>query len=134
MNPQTTQFVDIQNEVKQTLGIVPHWFEHIPPEAASQMWGLMRDLQLGETNIPNKYKELIGLGVAAAVHCQYCTHFHTEAAKVHGATTQEIAEATTLASETLAFSTYLNGMQVDMDRFRNEMTQIVQHVKSQQGR
>lgn len=129
MNPtQTTQLADIQTEVKETLGIVPHWFEHIPPEAATQMWGLMRDMQLGETHIPNKYKELIGLGVAAAVRCRYCTHFHTEAAKVHGASQEEIAEAVTMGGITMAFSTYLNGMQVDHDRFRDEMRQIVAHV------
>ncbi len=120
-------------EIKETLGIVPHWFEHAPPEAAQHMWHLMRDLQLGESKIPNKYKELIGLGIAGATRCGYCTHFHTEAARLHGASEEEIAEANAMAGLTMAFSTYLNGMQVDKDRFRKEVGQIINNARKAMG-
>lgn len=129
----TTQMTqtDMTQEVQNALGIVPHWFADVPENSATHMWGLMRDLQLGETKIPNKYKELIGLGISAATRCQYCTHFHTEAAKLNGATDEEIAEANAMAGLTMAFSTFLNGQQVDYDRFVGEMAQIVDHVRSQ---
>ena len=53
----------------------------MPPTLLEGFWSTMRDFQLAETTIPNKYKELIGLAVSGATRCKYCTLFHAEAAK-----------------------------------------------------
>src|ERR1043165_4072649 len=50
------------------------------------------------------------LAVAAATPCEYCIYFHTEAAKLNGATDQEIQEAVAMAGLTRLGSTVLNGM------------------------
>jgi len=50
----------------------------------------MRTVQFDEGAIPNKYRELIGLGIAATTRCRYCTLFHAEIAKLFGATDAEI--------------------------------------------
>ncbi|WP_219619248.1 carboxymuconolactone decarboxylase family protein [Brevibacterium ravenspurgense] len=42
--------------------------------------------------IPQKYTELIALGVALTTQCVYCIESHTLAAKKAGATQEEIAE------------------------------------------
>ncbi len=68
---------------------------------------------LGETLIPNKYKELIGIGIHAETRCRYCTLFHTEAARLFGASDEEIQEAVHYSKMTVGWSAYLNGMQVD---------------------
>ena len=119
----------LQQEITQAFGLVPSWFEQLPSPTQAQYWGLMRDFYLAETAIPAKYKEFIGLGVSAATRCKYCALFHTEAAKLHGATPQEIAEANAMASLTMGLSTFINGQQIDYDQFRKDTEAVVAHVR-----
>jgi AhpD family alkylhydroperoxidase len=86
---------------------------------------------LSETAIPNKYKEMIGLAVSGATRCRYCAYFHTEAARLFGATDEEITEASLIAKNTMGWSTYLNAMQFDYDEFRREFDQVAAHVREQ---
>ena len=109
---------EVRTEIQKTFGKVPSWVEEMPDSALEGFWGMMRDFQLGETAIPNKYKELIGLGVSGATRCRYCALFHAEAAKLFGATDEEIAEAAMMAAHTMAASTFLNAMQTDYEQFR----------------
>jgi AhpD family alkylhydroperoxidase len=121
---------EIRAEIQKTFGAVPSWVEEMPDSALEGFWTMMRDFQLGETAIPNKWKELIGLGVSGATRCRYCALFHTEAAKLFGATDQEIAEAAMMASHTMAASTFLNAMQTDYDTFRRETLDAIAYVRS----
>jgi AhpD family alkylhydroperoxidase len=117
-------------EVESTFGRVPEWMRDVP-ESAAGFWLLFRDFYLAETKIPNKYKELIGLGVSGATRCKYCALFHTEAARLHGATDEEIAEASMMAGVTMCASTFLNAQQTDYDTFAEETRDIVAFVKKQ---
>jgi len=119
-------------EVEATLGQVPSWVRSMPEAALGGFWSFMRDFELAETKIPNKYKELIGLGVSGATRCKYCALFHTEAAKLFGATDEEIAEASMMAGLTMCASTFLNAQQTDYDEFRKETVEIAEFVKKQQ--
>jgi AhpD family alkylhydroperoxidase len=121
----------IRAEIEKMFGKVPSWVDALPGQALQGFWSMMRDFQLAETAIPNKYKELIGLGVSGATRCRYCTLFHTEAAKLFGATDAEIAEASMMAAHTMAASTFLNAMQTDYDTFRRETLDAIAYVRSQ---
>ena len=55
---------EIEKEMKDTVGLVPSFFRRIPDEFLDFEWELFKRLELGGTLIPNKYKELIGLGVS----------------------------------------------------------------------
>jgi len=57
----------------------------LPDSTLELEWGLMKQSEMAPGAIPNKYRELIGLAVAAATRCKYCTLFHTEMAKPNGA-------------------------------------------------
>jgi AhpD family alkylhydroperoxidase len=48
--------------------------------------------------IPRKYRELIAAAVACAIQCPYCIEAHAGAAKVAGASREELVEATLLAA------------------------------------
>jgi AhpD family alkylhydroperoxidase len=122
---------EIRTEIEKMFGKVPGWVEEMPDSALEGFWSMMRDFELAETAIPNKYKELIGLGVSGATRCKYCTLFHTEAAKLFGATDQEIAEAAMMAAHTMGASTFLNSMQIDYDTFRRETLDAIAFVRSQ---
>lgn len=120
----------IREEMKQMLGQVPGWVGAMPDSALPGFWSMMRDFQLAETAIPNKYKELIGLAVSGATRCRYCALFHTEAAKLFGATDEEIGEASMMAAHTMGASTFVNAMQIDHDAFKRETLEIVSYVRA----
>jgi AhpD family alkylhydroperoxidase len=128
----TRSRAEVEQEMRETLGLVPSFFRGFPDQFIDQEWTLFKELGLGETLIPNKYKELIGVAVHSETKCRYCTLFHTEAAKLFGATEAEIQEAVHYAKYTVGWSVYLNGMQEDYDQFSSELQQIGQHL-SQQG-
>ncbi|MFF2846928.1 carboxymuconolactone decarboxylase family protein [Streptomyces sp. NPDC058001] len=122
---------EIEADIKQTLGLVPHFFQRIPTELLAPEWEIFKHIELGETLIPNKYKELIGVGLHAETKCHYCTLFHTEAAKLFGATDEEIQEAVHYAKASLGWSAYINGMREDYDQFASEVKQITEYVRAQ---
>jgi AhpD family alkylhydroperoxidase len=119
-------------EMQEMFGQVPSWAQRIPESGLQSFWTMMRDFELAETRIPNKYKELIGLAVSGATRCRYCALFHTESAKLFGATDEEIAEASLMGGVTMMGSTFLNAEQVDYDTFRKETLEIVEYVKAHQ--
>ena len=122
---------DVDRDIEETLGIVPTFFKQVPDSLVASEWQSFKSLQLSETAIPNKYKELIGLGVSGATRCRYCVYFHTEAARLFGATDEEINEAALVAKNTMGWSTYLNTRQFDYDEFTRELDQIAAHVRKQ---
>jgi len=75
---------EVYKDIEGTLGLVPSFIQGLPDEALGPYWEAMKRYQLSETLIPLKYKQLIGLAVSAAIHCPYCTFFHSEAAKLMG--------------------------------------------------
>ncbi len=119
-------------EIKKTLGLVPQWIEELPEGAAQGFWGMARDFWLKETKIPNKYKELIGVAVSGATRCKYCALFHTEAARLFGATDEEVAEASAMGALTMFASTFINSQQTDYEKFRQETRDIVAFIKRNQ--
>jgi len=123
----------VREEIKEAFGKVPGWVEEMPPSALEGFWTLMRDFQLAETALPNKYKELIGLAVSGATRCRYCTLFHTEAARLFGATDEEIREAAMMAAHTMGASTFVNSVQVDYETFRRETMDAIAYARSHMG-
>jgi AhpD family alkylhydroperoxidase len=119
----------VEAECREMLGLVPTFIAELPDYLVESEWQSFKALELSETAIPNKYKELIGLAVSGATRCRYCTYFHTEAAKLYGATDEEIRETALMAKHTMGWSTYLNTEQYDYDGFRAEFDQIATHVK-----
>lgn len=124
---------ETRNEIEQYLGQVPSFLEVLADPAFEHGWGIMRDLELGETELSNREKALIGLGAASAVQCQYCVHFHREESKLEGVTDDELKEATNVAGAVRYFSTALHGAEMDMDTFVEETAEIVAHVRDQQA-
>lgn len=124
---------EVESDMKETLGLVPSFFKRIPDELLGAEWELFKKLELGETRIPNKYKELMGIAIHAETKCRYCTLFHTEAAKLFGATDEEIQEAVHYAKASVGWSVYLNGLREDFDLFESELAKIGEHVRTKRG-
>ncbi|QZP38496.1 carboxymuconolactone decarboxylase family protein [Halobaculum magnesiiphilum] len=122
---------DTVTEIEETLGIVPGFFGDMHRDDLVNEWPTFKRMALGETTIPAKYKELINLAVAANLKCPYCIHFHREAAKLHGATDEELTELSFLAGYTPRYSSMLHAQEYDLDQFEEEVEQIGAHLQSQ---
>jgi AhpD family alkylhydroperoxidase len=127
---QARERSEVETEIKETLGLVPSFFNAIPDRFLDFEWELFKGLELGETLIPNKYKELMGVAIHSETKCRYCTLFHTEAAKLFGATDEEIQEAVHYSKMSVGWSVYLNGTQQNYDQFADELKQIGEHLSA----
>jgi AhpD family alkylhydroperoxidase len=123
---------EIYNEIREAFGEVPSFLQRLPDSTLELEWGLLKRVQLEEGLIPQKYRELIGLGLAAGRGCPYCAYFHTEMAKLHGATEGEIEEAVHFAKSSVGWSTYVHGMQIPLDEFKKEIDKAVDYVLKRQ--
>jgi AhpD family alkylhydroperoxidase len=102
-------------------GDAPKFMQQTYPDKALQgAWSDWQAVFSKDGAISQKNKELIALGIAAQVPCQYCGFAHTVLARKHGATDAEIKEAVAVAALVRQWSTVLNGSAYDMKAFKAE--------------
>ena len=121
---------EVFNEMEQMFGLVPSMFKAVPESTIELEWELFKRVHLEEGPIPNKYRELIGVAISAISKCRYCVYFHTELAKLNGATEEEIEDALHFTKSSAGWSAYVNGLQLDFDEFKKETDQVCEHVRS----
>jgi AhpD family alkylhydroperoxidase len=114
----------VLKDIERTVGFVPAFFREIAPAMLPGFWELMKNFQMGNTRLDAKTKELIGLAVASGIPCEYCIQFHSQVAKAHGASEQELEEAVGMGAMTRMGSTVLNGLQIDKAQFRRDLDRM----------
>ena len=122
---------EIYKDIEGTLGLVPGFLKTQPDSELELEWRLMKSSQMEPGAVPNKYRELIAIGVAAATKCRYCVFFHREMAKLEGATDAEIEDAAHFAKTVSGWSTYIQGLDYDYDQFRKEVRGAADYVRKQ---
>ncbi len=121
-------------EIEETLGLVPSFLRVYPEAGVAGAWESLKGVGLNpDTSLSAREKELIAVAVGAQIPCDYCVYFHTEAAKAHGVTEEEIAEALAVAAAIRHWSTILNGAQVELEEFKQESDAIMEHMAAQAG-
>lgn len=120
---------EVHQEMKDFLGGAVSLLDRVPDEFLDSEWDLLKRAQLSETLIPQQYKELIGLAVAAALGSRHWTLFHTEAAGLAGATDSEIEEAVRYARMVSGWITYINGLQIDYEAFAEEVAEATAYLR-----
>ncbi len=123
------EYNETLNDIERSLGIVPGFMRAVPADVLVAEWPLFKKYVLGESKVPAKYRELIGLVIAANIKCPYCQLFHKSAAKLRGATDEELAEAAFLASFSSRWSAMIHAQHYDYDTFEKEVHQIGEHLK-----
>lgn len=118
----------VYKEMKDTFGFVPTFFKSVPEDVIVSEWQLYKRIELEEGIIPGKYRQLMGVAIAAATKCRYCVFFHTQMAVLNGATIAEIDEALLFAKSTTGWSTYINGLGLDFEEFKKEVLTAVDHA------
>ncbi|HCF71171.1 MAG TPA: 4-carboxymuconolactone decarboxylase [Syntrophomonas sp.] len=84
------------NEVMASLGMGMGQLGEETPELSSA-FVQMDNAAYIEGELERKYKELIGLGIAIAVRCEYCINIHIKQGLNEGATREEILETAAVA-------------------------------------
>lgn len=123
-----TNAEETYKDVEKTLGFVPDFIKSYPKVGVTGAWIKMKQLEMGESSIDAKNKELISLSVAAQVPCEYCVIFHTAAAKAHGASEEEVKEAVALAGGVREWSSVLNGQRLDKKKFEADVDKIIKNM------
>ncbi|UCH66417.1 MAG: carboxymuconolactone decarboxylase family protein [Ignavibacterium sp.] len=119
-----------QAEMKAMFGSVPVMFTKLPMHVRASAWEWFKSMSSPDAAIPPKYGELISLGVAAQIPCEYCVYAHTTMAKMHGATDAEIYEAVQKAADVRHWSTILNGNHVSFESFKSNWDDILAFIKA----
>jgi AhpD family alkylhydroperoxidase len=119
------EYEDTLKDVQKTFGFVPGFVSALPHDVLIHDWPLFKKYTLGESKIPAKYRELMGLAVAANIKCSYCQLFHKSAAQLYGATAEELAEIAMLASY---MSSMIHAQHYPTETFAKEMEQIGQFL------
>jgi AhpD family alkylhydroperoxidase len=122
-----------EQDIIDVLGQVPDFFKSMPDETLEREWAEWKTFQMQDTALTAREKHLIGLGVAAATHCPYCTYFHRHVAIMMGATEEQVEEAARFASDTSKYSTYLHGLEVPIERFKKQADEMGAHLAAQQA-
>jgi AhpD family alkylhydroperoxidase len=128
---QTDASERAEAEMKATFGTVPVMLKVYSDHLRASAWEWFKATKSPDAAIPAKYSELISLGVASQIPCDYCVYAHTTMAKMLGATDAEIAGAVASAANTRHWSTVLNGAEVPLDEFKKEWDGILAHIKEQ---
>lgn len=123
----------VYGEMRETLGLVPSFFKLVPDSTLELEWQLFKKVQLETSVIPSKYRELIGIAISGITKCRYCALYHTELAKLNGATDAEIEDAVHFAKSSAGWSTYINGLQVDFDTFKEEVRSCCEYVRRKEA-
>jgi AhpD family alkylhydroperoxidase len=123
------EYEDTLKDIETTIGLVPGFMKALADDVLVKEWPLFKKYVLGESKIPAKYREMIGLVIASNTRCPYCTLFHTAAAKLHGASDDELQEIYFLSSFTGRWSTMLFAQQYDLEKFTEEVHKIGAHLR-----
>ncbi len=128
---QTDATKKAEAEMEAAFGTVPAMMKVYPDHLRASAWEWFKATLSPDADISVKYTQLIALGVASQIPCDYCVYAHTTMAKMHGATDAEIKEAVASAANTRHWSTVLNGTDVSLDEFKKEWDGILYHLKKQ---
>ena len=118
-------------EIELTFGILPGFFKNTPKDILPQMWPLFKKYQIGESAIPQKYREMMMLAAAAATKCPYCQTYHKEVSKMWGATEEELNELAVVVGQTSFWSNVLHTQNYDYNTFVKELEQIKDYMSKQ---
>ncbi len=123
-----SSYQETVKDIEKELGSVPGFFKGVPQDVLTQMWPVFKRYNIEESKIPSKYREMIGLAVAATLKCPYCELFHRGAAQMNGASEEELAEGAAIAAETAFWSHVLHAMHYDINTFTKEFQAIGEHL------
>lgn len=118
-------------EIAETFGMVPPPLGTIPDDDTVTEWPYFRNYTVEGSEIPAKYRELIGLAIAANSTCPYGTYFHRTAAELQDATDVELREVYSLGSFTTRYNSMSHAQKYDLGEFESKVDQLADDLDAQ---
>ena len=115
---------DTRAAAREAFGVELADIENYPDSMVAGAWAWMQDVEDGEGALDAKTMQLIGLAVAAQIPCDYCIHYHRQAATAAGASEQELAEAAAMAGYVRNWSTVLYGTGADVAAYHSMVDEL----------
>jgi alkylhydroperoxidase/carboxymuconolactone decarboxylase family protein YurZ len=115
-------------DINATYGFVPSFLKALPDLALPGAWAELKQFADGNTALPNKMKDLIGLAVSAQASSRSSVYAYSRCAQAFGASEAEVKEAVTMAALTRHWSTIFNGLQLDETKFRAELGKMLDYL------
>jgi AhpD family alkylhydroperoxidase len=122
---------EIYADVKQAFGLVPEFIKRIPNSTLEYDWGTIKALLFSDTALPIKDKHLMCLAVAASQQDLYCVYFFRGAAKLVGASEEELNEAGRLGMLIAGFGTLFASTGLTHEEFRQENDMAFEYMRQQ---
>jgi alkylhydroperoxidase/carboxymuconolactone decarboxylase family protein YurZ len=123
---------EIEREIESMLGFIPSWFQPMTDQTLELEWMAWKAQATRKGAIPEKYRELISAGIMAATQDKYGVFYCTEAAKMAGATEEEIQEVAEIVKYDVGWGPFLRLNQVDFEQFKNEVVRAMDTVKTRE--
>jgi AhpD family alkylhydroperoxidase len=121
----------LYTEIEKAFGPGHDSFKRYPAASLPALWKQVKAVTLnGSGALSVKEKLLISLAVSSQTPSLACVKDYTAAARMNGASEQEIQEAIALAGYSRQASTVLNGMQADEAQWKRDIDSIIKHVKT----
>jgi AhpD family alkylhydroperoxidase len=98
--------------------------ETFPEAAVDAAWQEYQAVFDPDGALDARTKELIAVVVAAQIPCAYCVHVHRIAAAQQGASDEEIKEALAAGALVRKWSMMLQGHEIDMDDWREQVAEM----------
>lgn len=105
--------------------VPPDFFaKTLPSVSIEATLGAYGALHGADALLPEKTRQLVALGVAAQIPCEYCIHVHRRQALAAGASKEQIKEAVGVAAFVRYFSTTFYGNQYDLTSFKQQIDEM----------
>lgn len=114
-NEATGKAKDVFDELKEKMGMVPNFFRAqaaVDPEWAAINLSRWSHIMYNERKLDRKTKELIAFAVSLVNRCEYCCMAHEGAAKMAGATDEELNELRQVVELFLSFNVIADSLNV----------------------
>lgn len=129
LNAQENEaFTKAKSEIVEMYGTFPTWFDAYPEYALSGAWENFKQISGAGSAIPPKYRELMQLAVASQIPCVYCVYYHKMAAKMFGATDEEINEAVAHGAQTRQWSMITQGSEISLEAYKKEVGAVMKYM------
>ena len=114
-------------DIEKTFGTVPGFMKETPKDILPQMWPMFKKYQLGESVIPQKFREMMML--AGGCEMSLLSNISQRGFKDVGATDEELNELAAVVGLTAFWSNVLHTQNYDYNTFVKELKEMGEYME-----
>ena len=124
---------DIYNDINETLGAIPGFISKLDDDHIGPIWEKTKKTFLSDMSCGMQVNALAALSAAYALECEYWIEFHSQTARLAGATEENIQDIKEISDFVATWSKFLKGINYDLNKFKEESTEAHQFIANKMG-